>query len=93
MHERDQLNPEETMYVVTPTPMMEWMELFVSDSITHKSKICLVPSKNLNPEPNYYYQTYEDNSYRDVKNNELLDKTDTRPLVSSCPPKSDQEID
>ena len=29
LHERDQLNPEDTMYVVTPSPMMEWMQLFV----------------------------------------------------------------
>ena len=43
------------LYVVTPSPMMEWMELFVADSLKHPEMVVLVPSKNLNPEDKYYY--------------------------------------
>ena len=55
--------------------------------------MCLVPSKNLNSEPNYYYQSYEDNSYRDVKNTELMDKHDTRKMVGKCPAMTEKEIE
>jgi hypothetical protein len=30
--------------------MMEWMKLFVADSLMHPDMVELVPSKNLNPE-------------------------------------------
>jgi ribonuclease BN (tRNA processing enzyme) len=85
MYERDLLhshnkNPNNKLYVVTPTPMMEWMKLFVSDSLDHPEMVVLVPSKNLNPETQYYYQKYEENSYRDVKASEILDTEDQRPL-------------
>ena len=61
MKERDLLLTEEDaggkniLYVITPSPMMEWMEAFVDDSIKDKSNIVLIPSKQLNPESNYYY--------------------------------------
>lgn len=82
----DQPDPTNKLYVVTPSPMMEWMKIFVSDSLKHKDMVVLVPSKNLNPEANYYYQFYEDNSYRDVGASELLDKEDTRKIIEGCPP-------
>jgi len=89
MYERDQLhgeNPDKAdkLYVVTPSPMMDWMKLFVSDSLKHPEMVELVPSKNFNPESQYYYQFYEENSYRDVEAGEILDKEDTRPLVEVC---------
>jgi ribonuclease BN (tRNA processing enzyme) len=59
MYERDLLlekfDPLNKLYVVTPTPMMSWMELFVSDSLRFPEMVVLVPSKNLNPENQYYY--------------------------------------
>lgn len=89
MYERDQLhgeNPEPSnkLYVVTPSPMMNWMKLFVSDSLKHPNMVELVPSKSFNPEDQYYYQFYEPNRYRDVEAGEILDKEDTRPLVEEC---------
>jgi len=60
MHERDLLhgaNPDMSnkLYIVTPSPMLEWMHLFVKDSLIHPDMVVLVPSKNLNPEDKYYY--------------------------------------
>jgi hypothetical protein len=69
MQERDLLHDEKSndkLYVVTPTPMMAWMELFVSDSLKRPDLVVLVPSKSLNSEDRYYYQQYEPNRYRDV---------------------------
>ena len=78
LSERDKLvnadsNP---IYVITPSPMMDWMEEFVRNHLVHKNKVILIPSKYLNPEQCYYYQTYADNKYRDVESSELLDKED-----------------
>ena len=60
MYERDQLLDEfdeaNKLYVVTPSPMMEWMQTFVNDSLQFPTMVVLVPSKNLNPEDSYYYQ-------------------------------------
>lgn len=53
MYERDLLHgdkPDNKLYVVTPSPMMEWMKLFVADSLKHPEMVVLVPSKNFNPE-------------------------------------------
>lgn len=54
IYERDQLLKQEDeknkMYVVTPAPMMSWMELFVKDSLKFPNMIVLVPSDSLNPE-------------------------------------------
>ena len=36
--------------------MMEWMEMFVEDTLKHPNMVELVPSNQLNPEANYYYQ-------------------------------------
>lgn len=92
MHERDSLHgdmPDESqkLYVVTPSPMMKWMELFVSDSLKHPDMVVLVPSKSFNPESNYYYQFYDGSKYRDVEAKEILDKEDPRPMVEECPAK------
>lgn len=85
MYERDLLHKEfdasNKLYVVTPTPMMAWMEMFVKDSLRFPEMVVLVPSKNLNPENQYYYQIYDSSKYRDVEASEIMDKTDTRPLV------------
>jgi hypothetical protein len=55
MYERDQLHNDNTdksnkLYVVTPSPMMEWMKVFVADSLKHSDMVVLVPSKSFNPE-------------------------------------------
>ena len=50
------LEANNKIYVVTPTPMMEWMRLFVRDSLKHPDMVELVPSRSLNPEDVYYYQ-------------------------------------
>jgi hypothetical protein len=44
------------LYVITPTPMMKWMETFKANNITVRPDLIeLVPSCDLNPEKNYYY--------------------------------------
>ena len=50
--------------------------------------VVLVPSKNLNPENNYYYQWFDPGSYKDCKATEAKDTTDQRKLVKNCEPKS-----
>lgn len=83
MSERDLLHTEvdesNKLYVMTPTPMMEWMREFVQDSLKYPEMVVLVPSKSLNPEEVYYYQDFE--FYPDVAVAEKADTTDTRPLV------------
>ena len=45
------------MYVITPTPMMGWMELFKKENIENRPDLLeIVPSNKLNPEKFYYYQ-------------------------------------
>lgn len=56
MHVRDELKPKDKLFVVTPSPMMKWMQLYVSDSLNHPEMVVLVPSENLNPEELYFYQ-------------------------------------
>ena len=56
--------------------------------------VVLVPSKNLNPEDKYYYQTYEPNSYRDVKAEEMMDKSDSRPMaLHGCKDRNQEDVD
>lgn len=97
MFERDNLlkefNASNKLYVVTPTPMMGWMKMFVKDSLKFPEMVVLVPSKSLNPEDKYYYQLYDSSKYRDVEASEIMDKEDTRPLVKECLPQSKEEID
>ena len=54
MYERDQLlethDENNKLYVVTPPPMMTWMEMFVKDSLQFPNMVVLVPNNNLNPE-------------------------------------------
>jgi hypothetical protein len=35
--------------------MLDWMKLFVKDSLKHPEMVELVPSKNLNAEDKYYH--------------------------------------
>ena len=97
MYERDQIlekfDENEKLYVVTPTPMMSWMELFVKDSLRFPEMVVLVPSKNLNPENQYYYQLYDKSKYRDVEASEIMDKADKRPLGGVCEPQTKEVID
>lgn len=80
IYERDQLlegfDEKNKFYVITPSPMMTWMELFVKDSLKYPEMVVLVPSKNLNPENNYYYQWFDPGSYKDCKATEAKDTTD-----------------
>ena len=50
--ERDKLVNKDSsvLYVVTPSPMMEWMQEFVLCHMQNTDKVVLVPSKHLNPE-------------------------------------------
>ena len=101
MRERDLLMTEEhaggknILYVVTPSPMMEWMQVYVDDSIRDKSNVKLIPSKYFNPEQFYYYQVYESNKYRDVEAGELLDKDDERKILTEkdCVPLTQEVCD
>ena len=55
------------IYVVVPTPLYHYIEVFIEESIKHKDLIVLVPSIDLNPEPYYYYQKRADAfSYKDI---------------------------
>lgn len=78
-----EFDPKNKIYIVTPTPMLEWMRIFVNDSLNYPDMVELVPSKNLNPESSYYYQYYMANNkdhYVDVKESESKDLTDLRSL-------------
>jgi hypothetical protein len=59
MLERDKLitkvDPTNKLYIVTPTPMMGWMEIFKNESLRYPEMVELVPSNELNPEPIKYY--------------------------------------
>jgi hypothetical protein len=62
MAERDKLLTEEDIrknnkfYVCAPVNLMEWLQLFVNDSLKHPKMVVLVPSLSLNPEDKYYYE-------------------------------------
>lgn len=62
MQERDQLLTlaanKTTLYVVIPTPMMEWMEHYHSQLVNRQYTV-LVPSTALNPEKAFYYQKFD----------------------------------
>ena len=64
MHERDKLitknDPDNKLYIVTPTPMMEWMEIFRQNDLRYPEMVVLVPSNTLNPEKEKYYQQNEE---------------------------------
>lgn len=59
MVERDKLiekfDENNKLYIVTPHPMMDWMELFRNENLRYPEMVVLVPSKSLNPEPIKYY--------------------------------------
>lgn len=61
------------IYVVTPDPMLTWMQLFIDDSLVHSDAVVLVPSDQLNPEPVYYYQRevngrpFRQSNYKDAE--------------------------
>ncbi len=63
LQERDNLfskNPELAIkhgkiYVVTPTPMLEFLDFFIKETMKRIDMIVLVPSIDLNPEQVYYY--------------------------------------
>lgn len=64
MYERDKLiteyNADNKLYIVTPGPMMDWMELCRNDNLRFPEMVVLVPSSSLNPEPFFYYNDYEE---------------------------------
>jgi len=43
------------MFIVIPSPMMEWVTEFYEDMIINKDCFVLIASKFLNPEDVYYY--------------------------------------
>jgi hypothetical protein len=68
MLERDRLLPSADpqrndhdlkLYIVTPTPMMGWMEQFKKDQCVNRPDLLeLIPSTQFNPESYYYYQSF-----------------------------------
>ncbi len=54
MAERDKLlaneDPKNKLYVVTPTPMFEYMNDFRLNTLKYPDMVVLVPSNDLNPE-------------------------------------------
>lgn len=83
---------ENKIYVVLPSPMMKWMELFVSDSLMHPEMVELIPSKNLNPESHYYYQF--DKYYKEFKTNteDEWDQNEFRTLLrNDCVKMSEEQ--
>jgi hypothetical protein len=83
MQERDRLmkakvqgqnDRDMILYVITPTPMMKWMTNFKEQNITVRPDLIeLVPSCDLNPEKNYYYQKASDYSKTRKGNTETLE--------------------
>jgi hypothetical protein len=69
MTERDKLlkgyDENNKLYIVTPSPMMEWMEQFRQDYLKYPEMVVLVPSLSLNPETEMYYQNEEIERYTD----------------------------
>ena len=66
------------MFIVTPTPMMAWMESY-REKLVNKELTILIPSCDLNPEPVYYYQSFDfKNQYKGIQP-EL-----SRALVKTC---------
>jgi ribonuclease BN (tRNA processing enzyme) len=76
----DQLPESERtpIFVVVPTPMMEWVQTFQAQ-LKHTSMTVLIPSTLLNPEQVYYYQHFDfENVYKGV----VADTS--KPLVWKC---------
>jgi hypothetical protein len=63
MSERDKLlkgeDPTNKLYIVTPTPMYQYMQDFRDNLLKYPSMVVLVPSNDLNPEGVLYYDDYE----------------------------------
>ena len=72
--------PEERqpMYIVVPTPMMEWMQAYHAE-LKCKESLVLVSSVLLNPEPLYYYQSQFDfkDDYKGMKAETTLPLSET----------------
>ena len=70
LSERDKLftNSEDAIaqkiFVVTPLPMIEWMQLFINDTLTFPEGVSLVQSHFINSEDSYYYQREDDWSFK-----------------------------
>ena len=47
------------LYMITPTPMIEWLNLFIKDSLDYPENVVVIASSTLNPETCYYYQPKE----------------------------------
>jgi hypothetical protein len=76
------------LFVVVPTPLYHYVEVFIEESIHYKDLIVLVPSIDLNPEPYYYYQKRVDAfSYKDITDDESL------PHKQTCEPLPHQDIE
>ena len=84
------------MYVVTPAPMMSWMEIFVNDSLKFPSMVVLVPSSSLNPEDQYYYQSFGRGAYEEWFSSEdykhFCQNLCQREMAETCEPKTLDEI-
>jgi hypothetical protein len=45
------------LYIITPTPLMEWMQTYKDENITNRPDLIeFIHSKDLNAEDFYYYQ-------------------------------------
>lgn len=59
MSERDKLikeyDPNNKLYIVTPTPMLEYMDKVRNMVLKYPDMVVLVPSNDLNPEPQLYF--------------------------------------
>ena len=91
MSVRDELNPQDKLYVVTPSPMMKWMQLYVQDSLKHPEMVMLVPSENLNPEDQYYYQEDHQEEDPEMMGEQILDEQVYKTV--ECVEKSKEHID
>jgi hypothetical protein len=66
MLERDRLlkefDPNNKLYVIVPSPMREWMDIFRTESLQYPDMVVYISSEQLNPDPikNYYREVEED---------------------------------
>jgi len=68
MSERDKLiekiDQENKLFIVTPTPMFDYMEDFRVNTLRYPEMVVLVPSNDLNPENVLYYEEKDKKSKR-----------------------------
>jgi ribonuclease BN (tRNA processing enzyme) len=81
------------LYIVTPTPMIDYMDEFRRNGLKLPDSVVLVPSSDLNPERVKYYgrdSSYAE--YRKQQKNAAAFKEELKELAPVCTPLSYEEM-